>query len=244
MEAVLEIRCTPVAPFSEAVITQQAQDNLLVQVTPLYRLDLNVLIGDSGPQSGSPSRGKWNGVCLQSEDEVRGATWRDTGFSYSHKAPYPGWKAFSDEALRVWGAYREVTKPVRAERIGLRYINRLVPHGAVIDFAPADCFAERPKLPKDIAERFLRKEWRTADQFDVPDTPYSVTVGRAVLLVGTECAVVLDIDVFTQDVGEIEEVALREIIEAMRRVKNEVFFSMLSKKYLGKLRSQSARGKR
>jgi uncharacterized protein (TIGR04255 family) len=50
---------------------------------------------------------------------------RTNGFSLSRLAPYEEWERFRDEARNLWNIYKEVAKPIRANRVASRSINRI-----------------------------------------------------------------------------------------------------------------------
>jgi uncharacterized protein (TIGR04255 family) len=73
---------------------------------------------------------------------------RTTGFSYSHLPPYSDWPTFSAEAAKYWAMYTDEIKPVRANRIAVRMINRLPLPSS--DIRLDSCLNFYPTLPDSL----------------------------------------------------------------------------------------------
>jgi uncharacterized protein (TIGR04255 family) len=68
-----------------------------------------------------------------------------TNFVYQTNEPYLGWKDFNGKLMQYWSAYATVTKPTTIEKIGLRYINRIIKSKA--NAHVSDWFKQTPDLP-------------------------------------------------------------------------------------------------
>ena len=139
----------------------------------------------------------------------------------SRLAPYESWEAFRNEARRLWEVYRQTVKPVRIERVALRYVNRLDLPGPRAELK--DYLQTSPEiaagLPQGLDGFFMQL------QIPVED------LNSRLFLNLTTCeppkpgivAVVLDIDLFRTENLPQEEEALWQLLESMRARKNEFF---------------------
>jgi len=157
---------------------------------------------------------------------------RTNGFGLSRLAPYQNWAAFRSEARRLWSKYREATKPISLQRLGLRYINRIEIPLPVDDFA--DYFLTGPQLsphlPQGLSSYLLN--------LTVPvDGLITATITQAILnpeavpaLKRDALPMLLDIDVSQTLALPTDENALWECFEQLRKVKNHVFESCITDK--------------
>jgi uncharacterized protein (TIGR04255 family) len=72
--------------------------------------------------------------------------------------PYDRWEAFVDEAWRHWLRYREIARPQRVKRLGVRYVNRIdVPCSQVeIKDYLRTAIDVSPYLPQMVGNYFLQ----------------------------------------------------------------------------------------
>lgn len=147
-------------------------------------------------------------------------------FSYSRLAPYQDWDSFQAEAMRCWGIYSRIGKPSNVERIGVRFINRIpMPSSDLAD----QYFQDLANAP--VALR--RKSFFYRDILDGPGgTPYTVALVRTVQSKGDDTSILLDVDVLHQEPLAPNPSKIRRHLEAMREIKNLVFFESLTEKAL------------
>src|SRR3990172_1745714 len=67
----------------------------------------------------------WQGLIFTSPDRKQIVKFQKQLFSFSRLAPYPDWKTFKNEALRLWSLHRTLTSPLDVQRLGVRFINRI-----------------------------------------------------------------------------------------------------------------------
>lgn len=121
--------------YSNAPITEATIDLRVSQSQGLSIDDLMViqqLVADSYPSQENEYLGPrfeesrlHSGFRFTSRDKRQVLYARIDGFAFSVRAPYEHWEAFRDEARRLWGLYRSVTKPESVTRVEVRYINQL-----------------------------------------------------------------------------------------------------------------------
>lgn len=150
-----------------------------------------------------------------------------SGFVFSRVKPYENWKAFSDEARRLWQVYANFTEPSEVERLGVRFINRITS----VDLSQIDETMELPpRSPGTLTvpiKGFLHRSL-----FNVPGYPYNVNVIQTtqppISPESDSLGLILDIDVFTTGTVEMDEQATSDRLSEMRWLKNKMFYSLLT----------------
>jgi uncharacterized protein (TIGR04255 family) len=230
------------APSIEAVIHWQApagktleQDSLreiLTQRLPEYPIiqtqqDIQM---EMGVLSGSPEfsqRIQWNGFRLQDEQNHHVVQFMPSGVVFSRLEPYEKWEIFTAKALRIWQLFVELADPTIIERLGVRHINRIQLENGE---QPLTYIKMEPYSLSglDIApETFFYK-----DTYKVPGYPYSVhwvrTIQPQQSAPSDHQALILDIDVFTTQLLELDQDTLTRRLQEMRWLKNKIFFSSIT----------------
>lgn len=172
----------------------------------------------------------WLGLRLVSSDGLRIGTFTRDAFSFSRLKPYPNWQTFSDEALRLWTAHRQISGVSQIHRLGVRFINRLeVP---VADLAFDDYFVGLGTPPAELpTTAFMYR-----NSFAVPGEPYGLNLVRTFQPPSTEGALalslILDIDAFLSDSIPVEADSIPSHLDRLRTLKNQMFFGSLTEKAL------------
>lgn len=146
---------------------------------------------------------------------------RFNGFAFSRLAPYDRWQSFRDEARRLWGAYRDLTKPEQVHRLAVRYINRIDVPGATVDlkeyFRTSPEVA--PELPQNLEGFFM--------QLRLPCTEISsqAVINQTIVPPSREgvVSIVLDVDLFRTEALPQDDVGIWEFFEVLHEWKNTIF---------------------
>lgn len=233
------------APVNEALI------DIRVQLPPGVRIDqLNTLhskISSAYPKK--KERRKWegkfelkeegksahsvelgiDGLLFSTSDDRQIVQYRLDGFTFSRLRPYETWESLKTEARRLWDIYKANIKPVAVSRIAVRYINQLevtspVNLGEYLQKPPQISF-EREFTPQSLFSRAVASN---------PDKITSVVAQALEKSNGALVAkVLLDIDVFKQvDLMQADDPSIWEILELLRAIKNDIFFSSVTQKTL------------
>lgn len=172
------------------------------------------------------------GVRFQSADGLHIVQLNRDGFVFSRLHPYENWEQLSQEALRLWECYAELARPAEAQRVGLRFINRIQLPPREMRFE--DYIQPAPEPPHDVELPFLG--FMHHDTLAVPGYPYAINVIRTIQVppnLQTEgIALIVDIDVFTNEPFEIRKGAIEQRLPEMRWLKNKVFFGSVTDKAL------------
>jgi len=165
------------------------------------------------------------GYLFRSKDG-RIAQFRRDGFTFNRLAPYTTWEEVRDEALKLWGVYREVAQPERLERLALRYLNRLVvPPRGDLDTYLAVTPPVVPGLPSHLASFLMRLA-----AFD-PQSHYLSNVTLALeqdAADPTRSVIILDIEAYTDTGLGLTAEELLPILERLHVMKNETFFGCIT----------------
>ena len=172
----------------------------------------------------------WRGLRCESADRLHVAQFNRDGFAFSRLAPYESWNQFQQEGLRLWQLHRELVQPAEVQRLGLRFINRIVipQEGPRLE----DYLEAPPKLPRDVdlpVAGFLHH-----DTLTVPGHEYGINFIQTVQPPqGPDTGgLILDIDVFTTRPFSVDQDALERHLSEMRWLKNKVFFGSITRRVL------------
>ena len=163
------------------------------------------------------------GVRLQSEDGLRRLRISEGALSVHVLAPYPQWPAFSELIRSVLAAFELVASDeVDVERVGLRYINRVVgpKHASEI----SEYFAVAPLSFPGIEVQLENFLGRTEHQ--VGDDPNRKLIATFASTQGDdgEPAFVLDLDVIAHGLsGAVNTSVVMDVVEELRATEREVF---------------------
>jgi uncharacterized protein (TIGR04255 family) len=78
-------------------------------------------------------------------------------------APYTGWEVFFPAIERAYETFREIAEPKSIERIGLRYIDRVIIPKSPVEMS--DYFKMYPETPKDLGEVLVETQMRLGISF-------------------------------------------------------------------------------
>ncbi len=236
VEAVIDIRARAESAWEESTISQQLKPRLADYPSVVSQSEVRqeFKLGPGKPPEATTQDLGWKGLRFQSADQRHIAQFNRDGFVFSRLHPYESWEQLNREAMRLWEFYAEMARPTEAQRIGLRFINR-------IELSPQELRLEdyiqpAPEPPRDLDLPFL--SFLHHDMLAVPGHPYAINVIRTIQPAqspGTEgAAVILDIDVFTLRAVELREEVLKQRLAEMRWLKNKVFFGSVTQKALGR----------
>lgn len=183
-----------------------------------------------------------HGSLFRSADDANIVQFRRNGFTFNRLKPYTSWEQVFPEATRLWKLYVETCRPIEISRIAVRYINRLMLPGPQLEFS--EYLAAPPASPGSATSSLakLHPEMTTGPQFvsgfvsrvviNDPDTHITAAVVQALEPPSEDryIPVILDIDVFQQNVSNLDADAVLTRFEKLRDMKNRVFFGCITTK--------------
>jgi uncharacterized protein (TIGR04255 family) len=167
------------------------------------------------------------GFFFWSADKKQAIQARLDGFTFSRLKDYENWESLREEASNLWRVYVDVVQPVSIQRVALRYINRME-FPLPCDFD--DYLNTFPRLgsacPQTISGLFLR----LVTQHGLGTVVISEAIDEK-RVTESKVPVILDIDAFrTVNFPISEDVQAWSILEELRNLKNDVFFSSITPK--------------
>ena len=243
----------PSAPIVEAVIhwrsraskpwQQEALREELTKRLPDYpkcetqrELHVQAEIDAEGSKT-QMRRDTFLGFRLTSTDGLHIAQFNRDGLVFSRLKPYDEWECFSQEGLRLWQTFLELAGPSEVQRLGVRFINQ-IPVRHVSDVG--NVLAKPPRCLESLG--LPKNGFFFQSIHDVPEHPYGIRVAQTIQppapTDSDEFQLILDIDVFTKDVLELEDEILRKHLLKLRLLKDEAFFSLLRPKMIDSFKTE------
>ena len=233
-EAIVEVKCEPVE-----LRRVDALRDLLAEAFPVVKpfrlasLALQLPEERRGGDADATGGGRATGWRCESADGAEVALIRRDGLSFGRLAGYPGWDAFTDRFLSVWGSFVEVAQPIEITRVAVRYVNDLrLPIGDQFHFERFLTTAPRPPagLAPEIAD-FLTQMTLPggAEGLRVAITQATDAASRT----ATELPVTVDIDASWDRSVPVDDrlpVRLTQVLGSLRDLKNRVFFGLVTEK--------------
>ncbi len=239
VEAVIEVRARAEAPWEERAVTEALKTGLKdypgVLSGRAIQLTMEVALAAGSAKPAAPAKQLlddmgWRGLRCESADKRQIAQFNRDGFVFSRLAPYESWDQFQREGLRLWELHRELAQPKEAQRLGLRFINRItIPRDGL---RLEDYLEAPPKAPRDIDLPFA--SFLHHGTLTVPGYSYGINFVQTVQPPqGPETGgLILDIDVFTTQPLDLEKDKLERYLAEMRWLKNKIFFGSITKTVL------------
>jgi uncharacterized protein (TIGR04255 family) len=219
-EALIDIRATVPTDVTVEDLTRAHREIEADYPKMASRLDFHGMFS-AGARVGATAQQDIIGSVFFSKDEKQIAQLRRDGFTFSRLAPYDDWENLRDEARRLWSIYRSIAKPTEISRVALRYINQINIPLPMRDFR--DYLRTYPEvstdLPQELAGFFMQTQIPQKD------------IGAILILTQTmvpppddkTSSVVLDVDVFIQDMALLTDEDIWGRLELLRNRKNEAF---------------------
>lgn len=228
VEAVLELRVRLASPFTADMGASFAKR---VQATfpksdDIRFVSTHISFGSDAPVAPSPSVSQI-GVRLESEDRKWVIQAKADGLALSRLAPYESWDTLIAQLATAWPVYVDTFAPQLVTRIGVRFINKLVLGGGLVDLD--DILFAGPKIPPQLPQHFI--QFSSNVVVPMPDVRAAVAITQTSELVpfGPEMGmnVILDIDAFTDAPYEINDPSVWEMLNVLRKLKNMAFFGSI-----------------
>ena len=181
------------------------------------------------PDSVEASPSYIHGYRYISTDKERIVQARLNGFTFSKLKPYKSWEHLRDEAHRLWSEYVKLFRPKLITRVAVRYINRLE-----IPFLPKRDFkyylTAPPEVPKELPQEV--SGFLTRIVIPMPlDTTAIIAQAMEPIKDPKILPIILDIDVFKGAKLNTDRDAW-DALERFHDLKNDIFFSSVTKKAL------------
>ena len=238
VEAVIEIRTRAEGAWEESLIVPLVKKELSGYPTALSMnaFQQEFTFGNQVPPKGATHDLGWNGLRLQTADNLHVAQFNRDSFVFSRLQPYESWEQLAAEAMRLWQIHVQIAKPKEVQRLGVRFINRvpMTVHGTRLE----EYIQPHPETPRDLdipVSNFLHRE-----TLIVPGHDYGINLTKTLQLPQDRplerVGIILDIDVFTMQPFPLDQGDLGRRLTEMRWLKNKSFFGTITPKALEGLR--------
>ena len=169
----------------------------------------------------------FGGVRLANVDQTIYAQFRPDGFTLNNMKAYVGGDHLIDKALTLWELLVRRTMPEAVSRVALRYVNRLeLPLKSGDEFTRY--LTSTPDLPEGAPQRISQFLSRIVGH-DAQRQATAVVIQQLKEQQGGQPVVLtVDVDVFRSGTFPVDSAALREILDSLRMLKNETFFSLIT----------------
>lgn len=163
---------------------------------------------------------------LNRADKTEAIQIRRDGFAFSQLKPYPDWETFISSAMRHWETYRGLMNIESTHNLSIRFINLLSYPSE--GFKLSNYFRNSPQRPEgsEWDFGFFREHYLygTKDKkFQINSIFSLVPNGN----IGANVEFTLDLSIsLTRSLQEIQQ-PISELLNEMRVLKNEAFFSKL-----------------
>ena len=174
----------------------------------------------------------WHGLLGRGYDQRQTVQFARDGFVFSRLEPYENWAQFFGEVMRLWKIYSDIAKPAEAQRIGLRFLNKIILPPKELNFEKY--IQPYPEPPFGLELPFMG--FFHQDTFAVPEYPYALNITRTVqppMHPAVGLALIIDIDAYATKPFEISvDILAEKVLADLRWLKNKAFFGSLTQESL------------
>jgi uncharacterized protein (TIGR04255 family) len=235
IEAVIDIRAVlpPNAGIEELAAFSESLNDLFTAPRAERRsLQAEIKLDGAGARMTAPPFAP-DGYIFRAPSELLVAQVRLDGFTLSRLKPYHSGDAFAERARDLWKRYLSVARPTRVTRIAIRNVNRITTLPgedlkSVILTGPEIARA----LPQSLLNFFMR--------LTIPDASGAIATVTETFGPQEETdlstPIIFDIDAFREVDLAPDSAEIWEILNALRNLKNRIFFNSLTTQALERYR--------
>lgn len=237
VEAVIEVRGRAGVPWDEMQIKDTLQRDMkdYPEIQHIGTVDGSIRFESGKIASFEAKDLGLQGIQFKRKDQKQIAHFNIDFFSFSRLNPYSSWDSFSTEALRLWEIHHHVLQQIEIQRVGVRFINRIL---LPTESTPISAvFKEFPSPVPDM--RVERVGFIYHDVVTLPNQPYQANIIKTIQpasAIGQGPAVILDIDAFTEEPLEPIKPNLLEALDHLRSLKNSIFFNTVTIQFIKQFR--------
>jgi len=236
VEAVLQVNARATSEWSEEIVIPRIQREVGggVALVPEKAAQGTIKFDPVGFHNLGTSS-YWQGVRIDPGEHPEIIRFARDFFSYSRLAPYEHWAAFLRRAMHFLDIHIRVAQPGVAQRIGLRFVNR-VAMSPSLDLE--DYLVDPPRDASGLDLPISAFLYHTS--YVTPNYPYAVSLGRTVqqttAAVVQPPALIIDLDVSTVVPSSCDRKSIEGHLHPMRWLKNKVFFGIITRNLLERLK--------
>ncbi len=219
-EAVIDIRLSSLLPPAFAAKLQMKSFGGFSRMRDVKVGGFQFQVPEDKPAQAKVTSEEVLGGRFESADQSQVVLARRDGITFSVLKNYRDWEHIRDDGRELWRRFLELSGPVQVGRVALRYINVIdIPQGEDFDHY----LTAAPQIPEGLPQLL-------GNFFQRVEVPFSDQNAISVIIQTFEppAAVVLDIDVINQDQMDGAGSEVWDKLEALRFIKNRIFFSSIT----------------
>jgi len=230
-EALIDIHVAPQPGLTFDLLKESitAADFGYYEKSPIATGQFEFKVTSDGQQPETTARSAQIGLRMHSHDEKFVAQCRLSGFTLSRMQPYDGWENLIEESKRLWAIYSERLSPARVLRLATRFINNLQ-----LPMQMGDSYKTYLHKLVDVpdgAPQAVASFFQRFELVDVENTSHvNLTIALRESPPSPPVPVILDVDAFRLVDLSPTDSQLWEVLEHLRKLKNETFFGALTEK--------------
>lgn len=173
------------------------------------------------------------GYMFKSDDNSKILQVSTEGFTFNKLPPYQSWELFCHEARALWEMFVNKTKPIKINRIGLRYINRIEIPSPIKGIG--DYILTRPKLAPGIQNSITNSLMKVELALNNIGATAIITEtfgNKIEQSLNNKLPLIFDIDVIKFVVLDPMDSKVWSYLGELREAKNRIFFKSLSDRSL------------
>jgi len=209
----------------KAELTQRLPDYPAIQTQYEHGIHVETPLQPDGSSAASAveHRTQWIGFRLENESKNRVIQFTQTGIAISSVGNYESWETFHQEALNLWSLFNELTEPRIINRLGVRYINKIL-----IEEKETPSTYLKTVQQSNFNLPLQRDTFFYQDTYKIPNQPYSINWACTQQSEANQQFLIVDIDVFTSPLPDIEKSSLIKHLNKIRWLKNKIFFNSIT----------------
>lgn len=185
----------------------------------------------AGPELQVDASQQHSGFLFRSQDGLRIFQATLQGFTFNRLAPYNSWEEFSDDARNLWEIYKEICKPTFVTRAAIRYINRIDIPMTGQQIKLQEYLKTAPDIAPGLSQTNLTSFFM---QLQIPqeDLNCMLVINETLTLPPSPgfISILFDIDLFRQQVWQIDDEDIWNFLAQLRERKNQVFRESITEK--------------
>lgn len=230
-EAIIDLRTTtpetfPVEKFAEIHASIQQDFPIIL---PCYK-GIGALHYEPGLSFKVDTSEHQSGFWFKSENSLQTFQATLEGFTFNRLAPYTSWEEFSATAKHLWTLYQELCQPLNVTRAAIRYINQIhIPAKGFVELK--DYLYTLPEISAQLPQGALQSFFMQL-QMPQPDLDATLIINETIApRTDPEfVTIILDLDLFREQVWESHDKNIWQFLERLRQRKNEVFEASITDK--------------
>jgi len=227
-EALVDIQLREVLPMAWMEKLENLGFDGFVYVHPIKHGQFRFEISKDQPARALVTADQPVGRRYDRQDGTQVLQVRRNGMTLSILKNYTNWDALRDAARDKWNRYLDVSGPVGVSRLAVRYINGIeIPLGADYD----EYLTAGPQVPRPLPQIVNNFMQRVELPFE-KDNATAIITQTLEAVVAAKGAAILDIDVFSLCSLDGTSSEVWSILERLRAIANDIFFSSITKKVL------------